>query len=98
MLVLSVLFLSVSYLPNLFQVVDVNTKSTKIGLWVPVCWRVLCVSIYTQTHTHSIYKNDLGTSFVVQRLKIHLPIKHGFNPWSGKIPHATEQISRCSTT
>ena len=29
---LSVLFLSVSYLPNLFQVVDVNTKSTKIGL------------------------------------------------------------------
>ena len=34
---LSVLFLSVSYLPNLFQVVDVNTKSTKIGLWVHVC-------------------------------------------------------------
>ena len=22
----------------------------------------------------------------------------GFNPWSGKIPHATEQLSPCATT
>lgn len=50
---LSVLFLSVSYLPNLFQVVDVNTKSTKIGLWVGACVLegVVCEYIYTNTHT-----------------------------------------------
>ncbi|KAJ8780365.1 hypothetical protein J1605_011629 [Eschrichtius robustus] len=23
---------------------------------------------------------------------------HGFEPWSGKIPHATEQLSLCATT
>ena len=23
---------------------------------------------------------------------------HGFEPWSGKIPHATEQLSPCATT
>ena len=23
---------------------------------------------------------------------------HRFNPWSGKIPHATEQLSLCVTT
>ena len=23
---------------------------------------------------------------------------HGFEPWSGKIPHATEQLSPCTTT
>ena len=22
---------------------------------------------------------------------------HGFDPWSGKIPHATEQLSSCGT-
>ena len=24
--------------------------------------------------------------------------RHGFNPWSGKTPHATEQLSSCTTT
>ena len=23
---------------------------------------------------------------------------HGFDPWSGKIPHAVEQLSPCATT
>ena len=23
---------------------------------------------------------------------------HGFKPWSGKIPHAAEQLSPCATT
>ena len=23
---------------------------------------------------------------------------HGFNPWSGKIPHTAEQLSPCATT
>ena len=24
--------------------------------------------------------------------------EHGFDPWSGRIPHATEQLSPCTTT
>ena len=26
------------------------------------------------------------------------PANAGFNPWPGKIPHATEQLSPCTTT
>ena len=42
-----------------------------------------------------------GTSLVAQWLRIHLPMQgrgHGFEPWSGKIPHAVEQLSPCATT
>ena len=36
----------------------------------------------------------LGTSLVAQWLRIHLPMKGPvFDPWSGKIPHAAEQLS-----
>ena len=38
-------------------------------------------------------------SLVAQGLRIRLPMQgHGFNPWSGKIPHAAEQLSPCATT
>ena len=41
----------------------------------------------------------LGTSLVVQWLRIHLPMQgHGFDPRSGKIPYASEQLSPCATT
>ena len=41
----------------------------------------------------------LGTSLVAQLLRICLPMQgHGFEPWSGKIPHAAEQLSPCATT
>ena len=40
----------------------------------------------------------IQASLVVQWLRIHLPMQgHGFEPWSGKIPHATEQLSLCTT-
>ena len=43
--------------------------------------------------------SSVGTSLMVQRLRIHLPMQgHGFEPWSGKIPHAAEQLSPCATT
>ena len=33
---------------------------------------------------------------MVQWLRSCLPVQgHGFNPWSRKIPHGTEQLSRC---
>ena len=41
----------------------------------------------------------LGTSLVVQWLRIRLPMQvHGFEPWSRKIPQAAEQLSPCATT
>ena len=32
---------------------------------------------------------------MAQGLRIHLPVKwgHGFDPWSGRIPHATGQLT-----
>ena len=40
-----------------------------------------------------------GTSLEVHWLRIHLPMQGtGFDPWSGKTPHAVEQLSLCSTT
>ena len=34
-----------------------------------------------------------------QMMRIHLPCRgHGFNPWSQKIPHASVQLSLCTTT
>ena len=40
-----------------------------------------------------------GASLVVQWLRIACQCRgHGFEPWSGKIPHATEQLSPCATT
>ena len=36
---------------------------------------------------------------VAQWLRITCQCRgHGFKPWSGKIPHATEQLSPCATT
>ena len=43
--------------------------------------------------------STVGTSLVAQWLRIRLPMQgHGFEPWSGKIPHAAEQLSPCATT
>ena len=39
------------------------------------------------------------TSLMVHWIGIRLPIQgQGFNPWSGKVPHAVEQQSLCTTT
>ena len=46
-----------------------------------------------EVKTHIIKPSP--TSLVAQWLRIHLPVQgHGFQPWSGKIPHAAEQGSR----
>ena len=43
--------------------------------------------------------NRQGTSLVVQWLRICLPVQgRGFDPWSGRIPHAAEQLSLCATS
>ena len=36
---------------------------------------------------------NVRASLVAQWLRVCLPMQgHGFKPWSGKIPHATEQL------
>ena len=41
----------------------------------------------------------LGASLVAQWLRVCLPMQgHGFEPWSGKIPHAAERLGPCVTT
>ena len=42
---------------------------------------------------------NLGISLMVQYLGFCLPMRgHWFDPWSGKIPHATGQLNPCYTT
>ena len=44
-------------------------------------------------------KKKRRTSLVAQWLRIRLPTQgHGFEPRSGKIPRATEQLSPCNKT
>ena len=46
-----------------------------------------------------LVKKSLGASLVAQWLRICLPMQgHGFEPWSGKIPHAAEQLGPWATT
>ena len=48
----------------------------------------------------SVNKVKRRTSLVVQGLKNKSACqcrRHGFNAWSGKIPHASEQLSPCTT-
>ena len=43
--------------------------------------------------------SNLGASLVAQWLGICLPCRgHGFEPWSGKIPHAAERLGPWATT
>ena len=54
--------------------------------------------------SRSLNDPSRGTSVVVQWLRIHLPMwawgwgVRKFDPWSGKMPHASGQLSPCATT
>ena len=41
---------------------------------------------------------DFPGGTVVKNLPANAGDMDGFNPWSGKIPHAAEQLSPCATT
>ena len=44
-------------------------------------------------------KTQMQASLVAQWLRIRLPVQgHRFEPWTGKIPHASEQLSPFATT
>ena len=67
----------------------VNAKSSPTG-WASV----LRVSNRSESKA-----GDLGASLVAQWLRIACQCRgHGFEPWSGKIPHVAEQLSPCATT
>ena len=43
-------------------------------------------------------KTDLRISLVAQWLRVLLPMQGTrFKPWSGKIPHAAEELGLCAT-
>ena len=44
-----------------------------------------------------IKEKKVGAFLVAQWLGVHPPMRgHRFEPWSGKIPHAAEQLSPCA--
>ena len=44
-------------------------------------------------------QEGIHDSLGVQWLRVHLPMQETwFNPWSGKIPHAVEHLSLCTTS
>ena len=43
-------------------------------------------------------RHQLRASLVVHWIRIHQCREHRFNPWSGKIQHALEQLSPCAST
>ena len=46
-----------------------------------------------QTTEVTIERSSVWASLVAQWLRIRLPMQgHRFKPWSGKIPHAAEQL------
>ena len=66
------------------------------GYWALVTWLIctgMCCSV-----KYLLYFKDLGTCLVIQWLKTSCQCgSHEFDPWSGKIPYATEQLSPCTT-
>ena len=62
-----------------------------------------CFILKKKCHWYTYLLGSEGASLVAQWLRICLAmpgILDGilFNPWSGKIPHAAEQLSPCITT
>ena len=69
--------------------------------WVRIKLSFIWPSIYQNLlsfyNTACIYNSKTGTSQVVQWIRIHLPMQGTWcDPWSGKIPHAAEQLTRAT--
>ena len=88
--------------PKLWQspLFRVAWKSTDVSKGVKITheglWFILLLS--RRVFTHSPWNNHSRTSLVVQRLRVYHCRGHGFNPWSGKIPHAAGQLSLWAST
>ena len=65
-----------------------------LHIWKKRLTLCFCDAVVTRSKVH------VWASLVVQWLRIRLPIQgtYGFEPWSGKIPHAAEQLGPWATT
>ena len=57
--------------------------------------------MYTMLYVKHIQLKNVGDfpgGTVVKNPPANQCRGHGFEPWSGKIPHATEQLTPCATT
>ena len=69
--------------------------------WLRIC---LPTDIYTLicikwiTNKNLLYKNINKIKFKKKKESACQRRGHGFEPWSGNIPHAAEQLSPCATT
>ena len=86
--------------------------STKVLITLEAVWsaHTTHASISFTPHCPRISETERKRSFVVKNRSVGLPWwrsgwesacqcrGHGFDPWSGRIPHATEQLSPWATT
>ena len=80
---------------------DTQQKTVCEGFWA--CKLVFSTSKLQgkkEMEGKAVYlKRVKRTSLVIQWLRIPLPMQgNGFDPWSGKIPRAKDQLSPCATT
>ena len=62
-------------------------------------WHIIVKLLETKAKENNLKSSQKGTSLVAQWLESICQCRgHGFDPWSGKIPHAAEQLSLCATT
>ena len=63
-------------------------------------WPLRC-AVYSRTWSNNSYSSKFpaGVSWwLIGKESAHQCRRHGFDSWSGKIPHASEQLSPCITT
>ena len=69
-----------------------STMHTTEGLSLSLCQHLL-LNKWMKANRNVNKAHAFGASLVAQWLRICLPCRgHGFEPWSGKIPHAAEQL------
>ena len=76
-------------------------RMNEAWLWTihPQEYMPLCCFLQNPFPASFLKKYLFRASLVAQWLRIRLPMQgHGFDTWSGKIPHAAEQLSPCITT
>ena len=73
---------------------EVNKTRSRETKWVAAATMVQVKTVESWNKRGANKNEWIGTSLVVQWLRIHLLMQgHKFDPWSRKIPHATEQQS-----
>ena len=64
--------------------------------WKKEVWYIYTMEYYSATKKNEIMPS--AATWMDLEMIILSEVRHGFEPWSGKIPHAAEQLSPCATT